>query len=114
MRRLLVVFVLLLVACQTLVPQPNIPPSPVVGTNTPGVPQPSSTPPFTPTPERSTPISPPLTAASGQPIADTFTVNFHPDGALYVGDLISLEVIPPGKAARKIEVCVYRWMDQMV
>ena len=99
MSRLLVVFVFLLVACRALVPQPSIPRSPVVGTHTPVILQTSSTPPFTPTPERNTPISPPLTSASGQPIADAFTVNFHPDGALYVGDLISLEVIPPGESS---------------
>jgi hypothetical protein len=99
MRRLLVVFVFLLLACRILVPQPNIPPSPVVGTHTPDVLQPSSTLPFTSTPVRKTPTSPPLTTASGQPIADTFTVNFHPDGALYVGDLISLEVISYGESS---------------
>jgi hypothetical protein len=42
---------------------------------------------------------PTLTTASDQPITDTFMVNFHPDGELYVGDLISLEVIPLAKSS---------------
>lgn len=42
------------------------------------------------------PTAEPSPTPEGSPF--TFTVRYHPDGSLYVGDLVSLEVIPPAEA----------------
>ncbi len=56
----------------------------------------------TPTPFPTLPSSPSATAGNNpQPTPSTpsrFEVRFHPDGGLYVGDLISVEVIAPAEA----------------
>jgi hypothetical protein len=84
--RILIPLVLLTIACQALVPG-------VQSTLTPA----SATPPAV------TPLETPLAlAATAQPPVNPlpaqvtgFTVHLHPDGLLYVGDQVSLEVIPP-------------------
>ena len=60
--------------------------------------QPSFTPTIHPT-FTHTPIPPSATATSIPPPATPvviFTVHYHPDGGLFIGDQVSLEVIPPG------------------
>jgi hypothetical protein len=84
--RLLIPLVLLTIACQALVPG-------VQSTLTSA----SATPPAI------TPLETPLAlAATAQPPSNPppaqvsdFTIHLHPDGPLYVGDQVSLEVIPP-------------------
>ena len=84
--RILIPLVLLAIACQALVPA-----APVTLTAS------------TATPSLVTPLETPLAlAATAQPPANPlpaqgsgFTVRLHPDGPLYVGDKVSLEVIPP-------------------
>jgi hypothetical protein len=81
LQRILIPLVLLSLACQALVP---------------GVQS-------TLTAPTGTPLATPLAlAATAQPLAtplpaqiNGFTVHLHPDGPLYVGDQVSLEVIPP-------------------
>ena len=110
-------------ACQTILPASTptvtaIPPSATTSPTAPPTttPLPSATPPPTVSPSPPLSLSPTLqaTALSSPlslsptliPLAETptappagsaFTVKYHPDGSLYVGDLVSLEVIaPPG------------------
>lgn len=75
---------------------PSLPTAPTISPS-----PPASLSPSTPTPQPPTP-SASLTAYSDQPVPSkvssssssaSFSVRFHPDGALYVGDLVSLEVI---------------------
>ena len=102
MRRVLgMISVLILVslACQTLLPTPTPTPLPSA--------TPSSTPTFTPT-YTITPTSPPSATSlpsetvtltpvppSTLPGPGEFSIRYHPDDALYVGDLVSLEIIEP-------------------
>jgi hypothetical protein len=103
MRRFILVIFTLLTACSNLA-APALPPSPIVplltSTDTVEVPAPTASPsvvapsPTTITPAPSsipaTPIPLPLSP-------DTYTVQFHPEDGLYVGDQVSMEVIsPPG------------------
>lgn len=74
MRRLSILFLLLLSACGPLVP---------VATPTLAPPTVTLTPTVVPTPAI-TPSAP-----------DGFTVRYHPDGPLYAGDVISIEIITP-------------------
>jgi hypothetical protein len=85
--RILIPLVLLTIACQALVPGVQ---STLIST--------------TAAPPAVTPLQTPLAlAATAQPPANPlpaqvtgFAVHLHPDGPLYVGDQVSLEVIPPG------------------
>jgi hypothetical protein len=88
MRRFLVILVIALLACRTLTPAlPTATPSPAVA-------PPPTFPVSTPTP--SPQVQPTLPAiATTAPAAAGFTVRYHPDGGLYVGDQVSLEVIAP-------------------
>jgi hypothetical protein len=94
MRRLLLILTLLLVACQALTPM-------AAGTSTPALPLefptetllPSPLPSASPTPS---PFPSPSPTQTQTPSAG-FSVHYHPDGGLYVSDLVSIEVIaPPG------------------
>lgn len=60
----------------------------------------TTTPTLTPTPTLILTPAPSSTAAASASIipAPNFSVRYHPDGGLYAGDLISLEVIPPPEA----------------
>jgi hypothetical protein len=94
MRRTLLLVVILLLACQaagSLVAQePTEAPAPVAVAESPE-PSPSPFPSATPS---LTPQVVPTLAVSPTP-ETAYTVQFHPDGDLIVGDLVSLEVIPP-------------------
>jgi hypothetical protein len=79
--RYLAPLVLLLLACRTLFPAG----SPVI--NLPA-----------PTPRQANETATPEAALTAQPAADEFSLRLHPDGPLYVGDQVSLEVIPPAGA----------------
>ena len=110
MRRLTVIVVLLLIACRVFTPvtthptQLPVEPSKTVkpsltATSTPTI-TPSPTPSPSPIPNTSTPeatLTPiiTLTPLPTHGILPLFTVHYHPDGGLYVGDLVSLEVISP-------------------
>jgi hypothetical protein len=96
MRRILTILIIiafLLLACQAV----TLPLDHVLPTATPLSPTAAPTltpsPGVTPAPEVPTPPPPAPTLAS---LPDKpFTVRFHPDGGLYVGDLVSLEIIAP-------------------
>ena len=106
MRRYLVALVILLpilAACGVLAPEATM------STGVPDIlPFPTSTPPPTPPPtpaptlvaRHPTPIivNPPVPTAVDVPSGDQglFSVRLHPDGALYVGDQVSMEVIAEG------------------
>jgi hypothetical protein len=110
MRRILWISLtlLLLIACRTLLPVPEptatltavpptvtltpIPPSPTL------TPSPSTTLTVTSPPPTSTPS---VTDTVTRTPADVFTVRYHPDGGLYVGDQVSLEVIAPARFDQK-------------
>jgi hypothetical protein len=81
LQRILIPLVVLTIACQALVSGVQGPPAP-----------PAITPLETRLALVATPL-PPATALPSQ--VSGFTVRLHPDGPLYVGDQISLEVIPP-------------------
>jgi hypothetical protein len=81
LQRILIPLVLLSIACQALVPAVRTPLTPA-----------ATTPLETPLALAATP-RPQATPAPAQ--ITGFTVRLHPDGPLYVGDHISLEVIPP-------------------
>jgi hypothetical protein len=87
MRRILLTLLLFLTACQAAVPTP---------TALPPLPSASPLPPtWTPSPS---PTLTPLPAGTPEPSATPspdFSVRYHPDGPLYVGDLVSLEIISP-------------------
>jgi hypothetical protein len=106
-RRLLVFLIFFVFACQTLAPLPEVTPENPVNT-------PSPTPTATQAVASPTATSPalpsPVPSPSKAAVSTTnsyFSVNFHPDGPLYVGDIVSLEVIPPQGAdleGRSVEV----------
>lgn len=89
---------ILLLACQTLIPtgdaprpEDGTPPAPA--SNPSALPTPSGTPIPSATATLSLPTLPPLEGLS----ETDFTVRYHPDDRLYVGDQVSFEVIsPPG------------------
>ena len=107
---LLVIIVLLLIGCRlsapilpaatveesaTLIPGATVSPS-----ERPPTTSPTASPTSSPTVE---PTDPPTQL----PPADAFDVRFHPDGALFVGDLVSFEVISPeGIDMDEMEVAV--------
>jgi hypothetical protein len=94
MQRLAVFVMLFLVACQAIIPTavvapqtapPHITPTPVAPTATHGA-------------EETNALLPSLAPLAPSPTvvhSSTFQTRFHPDGSLYVGDLISIEVIAP-------------------
>ncbi|MBN2146304.1 MAG: hypothetical protein JW726_02905 [Anaerolineales bacterium] len=92
---LFVIILLLSMACQALQPAPATPALPTATlTRTP-----TSTHTLTHSPPTFTPQ--PVSAATATPLTPTntattlpFRVQYHPDNAFYVGDLVSLEVIP--------------------
>ncbi len=95
--------VLTLLACQAVsvvFPPPSLSPSPLtfVPTSAAPTPLPAASPtPLSPTPSPS-PIVMPADQSSGLPgtdSSDTYSLILHPDGALYVGDTLSFEVIAP-------------------
>jgi len=102
MRSLRFVFAILLIsiiACQTLVPtEPAEVPTRLSGANTPA-PTSSPTP---PPPTETVPPTPTFTPSFTLTLTPTppagFSVRFHPDGGLYVGDQVSIEVIAPAQA----------------
>ncbi len=79
MRRILPLFILVLLACQVFVPPPlqAIPASPTV----------------LPPTLSPAPASPPLPVSPATQDPQPFTIRLHPDGPLYVGDQVSVEVI---------------------
>jgi hypothetical protein len=96
MRRFVLIALLLLVACQGI-PARQAPPA----TSTPAPPSPSLAPSAThtltstPPPPTSTFTPIPATLTPTRSSSTAFTVHLHPDGPLYVGDQVSLEVITP-------------------
>ena len=98
MRRLLIPLLFLSLACRTLIPSTGNPGEPFFETLGTGSPTSQLT--------EIAPTSSVEAAPSGTNTAtsvdtslqpDDFTIQFHPDGGLYVGDWVSLEVIPnPG------------------
>ena len=93
MRRLLVPLILAMVACQTLVQHPAVSPLVEGPTPTSFAPQSSATAVrlgTTDQPDEPTQMVSAFESFSGE----DFDVRFHPDGPLFVGDLVSLEVIP--------------------
>jgi hypothetical protein len=100
------IFILLLSgACWSLSPLLNqsLPTSTITyptrtATAIPPSPASTKTPTFTNTPESTWAITPTFTPdTSPLPSSESFTVYYHPDDRLYVGDLVSFEVIsPPG------------------
>lgn len=111
MRRLIPLLALFLLACSVLTPSgqtnppvltPTIPP---VLPSVTASPEPSSTP--TPLPTLTPSPLPSSTPDENDLVA--FDVRFHPDGGLYSGDRVSLEIIsPPGQdlADRQVQVTV--------
>jgi hypothetical protein len=102
MRRLLLLILVLLTACRGLSPAVFLPTSitPAL-TATQAVNAPVSTPlpPLSTQPPEAAPTSTPfLLTPIPLPLSPTtFTVQFHPEGAIFVGDQVSIEVIsPPG------------------
>ena len=89
MRRLVISLLLLLAACASPARQ-----TPVgVATSPPTSPTPGPTATFTPPPPA--PVEPSPTPAAN------FSVNLHPDGNLYVGDKVSIEVLSPNGLTTK-------------
>jgi hypothetical protein len=111
MRRILLILAFLLLACRILNPlaptyQPTIPSAVLTTATIPpetALPSPTFSPTSTKTPSPTQPpkgITPTI-----QPGA--FNVRYHPDGGLYVGDLVSMEVLAPRHADlgdRKINI----------
>jgi hypothetical protein len=93
MRRLTIVLWLVFLACRTISFTPLLTPT-LSATNTrSATPSPFSIHTSTSTPFWTSGVFPTTTATL--PASRSFSVRFHPDGALYVGDIVSLEVIPP-------------------
>jgi hypothetical protein len=90
MRRFLILFALIMLACQALAPQA-------------GSPSPSPSPSASPAPALTsspTPLHLPLPSETIVPTPEpevTYTSRFHPDGDLYVSDVISMEIIAPAE-----------------
>ena len=106
MWRLLLLFVPALLVCQTILAlAPGSSPTPALqSTITPIVaPRATNTAPplaVTPTPTLTLPEASPL-----ETISETaFAVRYHPDGGLYVGDLVSMEVIAPRDAVTDLKL----------
>ncbi len=124
MRRIAVFLLLILAGCQVLAPAPARPTSQPA--NTPALAQSPvsatievplltvSPSPFSPA--RQATLTPVLPTLASLPVTETatpqphaFVVLFHPDGALYVGDRVSMEVIAPpdgGFRGRKVRLTV--------
>jgi len=103
MRRfLLMICVLFLLTSCTVPPatiQPTLPPSltPQLEPTFTILPTQPPSPEASPSPSTLTPTDTALPGATSTPLSQGFTVHFHPDDVLYVGDQVSLEVIsPPG------------------
>ncbi len=94
MRRLAILFLFLFLACRTVSLALKVAPTNSVTLIPSKIPSVAPSPTATSTPF-STPTTLPITATSNIPSSRSFSVRFHPDGLLYVGDLVSLEVIPP-------------------
>lgn len=96
MRRVLVPMFLLLIACRAIFPVPTATPSLLPDTPSPVfAPSPTPLPAATHTPEAPPEPTIPATTPPSTAPDSTFAVRLHPDGPLYIGDLVSLEVIPP-------------------
>ncbi len=100
MRRIAILFVILLTACSVFGP-PAITPSAGLPTSTPA---PTLTSTWTPSPVPPSPTTtqtaPPTLEPTDTPvpiagISHDFAVQVHPEDGLYVGDQVSFEVIPP-------------------
>jgi hypothetical protein len=117
MRRVFfVLFILILtIACRTLLP--TVAPTPtasiptITASHTPSILPPTETATQNPSPtlpaETSTPLPTATQAHTSIPDTLNFDVRTHPDGELFVGDLVSLEVIvPPGLALDDSEVTI--------
>lgn len=91
MRRILGVILVLLTACQVITPLPATP----TVRPTAFLPSPQAALTSTPTPAFTVKAVSPTPAAVPPKTQMAYSVRFHPDGALYVGDLVSLEVIAP-------------------
>jgi hypothetical protein len=94
MRRFILLILALLIACRNLPPQSQAPAATTVSvTSTLTVVNPSSA--AQPAPVASlvssTPASMPFSPAS-------YTIHLHPEGGLYIGDQVSIEIIPPAGA----------------
>ena len=113
MRRLWILLLLLPIACRALTPtpltRPTLNPIPYTAVTT-ATPNPSATPRLEPTATNT--AVPTIELPTATPIAETqntITVRYHPDGPLFVGDLVSIEVIAPagsGTEKQSVEVQV--------
>jgi hypothetical protein len=117
MRRLLILLVLIPLACQAATPQILSPPT--IFSNQPVLTQEPSaipaTPSATPTPAA---LHLPLPSQTIVPTLQTleiFEARFHPDGDLYISDLISIEVIAPQEMEtedQQVEVRVIKPLEK--
>ena len=118
MRRLWIPLVLLTLACRAVIPDRPTP----MPTVTPGrvetFQQPTLTP-FLPSTETATvtvtpepTFSIPTPAVTPTPTGSPFQVRFHPDGPLYVGDQVSLEVVAPPDGDYKEKKLEVRYGDE--
>ena len=101
MRRFILFILTLLIACRSLPRQSQGPPAPTVGVTSAltvenpfsaaqaaaSITQPVSAAPFSSL-VSSTPTPIPFSPAS-------YIIHFHPEGGLYIGDQVSIEIIPP-------------------
>ncbi len=114
-------FLILILACQRITPwlPATVTPTPssaLADTATPTLspaPTDTATPTLSITPSPSPSATPlattqvPAPTATALATTPTFTLQLHPDGALYVGDLVSLEVIaPPGASLEEANLTV--------
>jgi hypothetical protein len=97
-RRLLIFLVFFVLSCRTLAPLPEATPEIPTSTSSP-IPTATKAP-ASPTATQEATLSPtPSPTGTILPADNTsFTVRFHPDGPLYVGDMVSMEVIAPQNA----------------
>ena len=111
LKRLLFIIVPLLIGCQVIKTSTlqQSTPSPIGSSSAALIssPHPSNTPelssPTTPT-ASATHLAPRLPETiEGSPTTPVYSVSLHPDGGLYVGDQISLEVVPPSGLALEKE-----------
>jgi hypothetical protein len=104
---ILSILLVLLIACRAVIPETSIP-----ATAPAALPSPLASPTarlHTPAPERATPTPLSPTAPPVPAPEDAFAVRLHPDGPLYVGDQVSLEIIAPRNAdmeGQRVEVQV--------
>jgi hypothetical protein len=117
MRRFFIVLFILimLIACRTLIPTAAPTPTVTIASSTasptqtilPSTETATQTPSPTPQEETSTPSPAATQTDTSVPVTVNFDVRTHPDGDLYVGDLVSLEVIvPPGISLDDSEVTI--------